>query len=51
MKIQIQIEKNFRAPVVGKTLYETLGELVRMNLLDEAEKLRKEFKISDATER
>ncbi len=35
----------------GKTLYETLGDLLRLNLLDEAEKTRKEFKISDSTER
>ena len=47
----MQLEKNFRAQLVGKTLYETLGELIRMNFLDESEKLRKEFKISDATER
>lgn len=31
-------------------MYETIGELIKLNILEEAEKLRKEFKISDSSE-
>jgi len=44
------IDKNFRIQLTGKSLYETVGELIKLNLSDEAEKLRKEFKISDTSE-
>jgi len=47
----MQIEKNFRIQMCGKTLYESIGDLFQKNLLEEAEKMRKEFKISDANER
>lgn len=46
----MSFEKNYRLQLNGKSLFETLAELFRANLLDEAEKLRKEFKISDTTE-
>ena len=50
IKLQITIDKNFRTNLTGKPLYATIGELIKANLGDEAEKLRKEFKISDSSE-
>ena len=50
LKIQDGINKNFKLNLVGKTLYETIGELIKLNILEEAEKIRKEFKISDTSE-
>jgi len=44
------IDKNFRIQLTGKSLYETLGELIKLNLGEEAEKIRKEFKLSDTSE-
>jgi hypothetical protein len=46
----MSIEKNFRIQITGKSLYETIADLIRLNILEEAEKMRKEFKISDSTE-
>lgn len=31
-------------------MYETIGELIKLNILEEAEKIRKEFKVSDTSE-
>lgn len=50
IKIQLQLEKSFRVQLCGKTLLETLSDLIKQNWIDEAEKLRKEFKISDSSE-
>lgn len=50
VKIQMIIDKNFKLQLNGKSLYETLGDLIKLNILEEAEKLRKEFKISDTSE-
>jgi hypothetical protein len=50
MKIQINLDKNYKLTLTGKSLYETIGHLIKLNLLDEAEKIRKEFKISDTSE-
>ena len=50
LKMQGTIDKNFRLQLTGKSLYETIGELIRTNIQEEAEKLRKEFKISDTSE-
>ncbi len=50
LKAQKSIDQNFKLTLSGKPLYETLGELIRLSLLDEAEKMRKEFKISDTSE-
>ncbi len=44
------MDVNFKLSLSGKPLYETLGDLIRLSLLDEAEKMRKEFKISDTSE-
>lgn len=48
--MQGTIDKNFRLQLTGKSLYETIAELIRINIQEEAEKLRKEFKISDTSE-
>lgn len=50
IRIQTNLERNYGKKFDGKSLYETLGELIRLKQLDEAEKLRKEFKISDSSE-
>lgn len=50
IKIHAQVEKNYRVALYNKSVYETIGELIRKGLLDEAEKTRKEFKISDTSE-
>ena len=47
MKIQINLDKNYKLTLTGKSLYETIGHLIKLNLLDEAEKIRKEFKIGN----
>lgn len=46
----MNLEKTYRKSFDGKSLYETIGDLIRFGLLDEAEKLRKEFKIADSSE-
>ncbi len=50
IKIQMNLDKNYKLSLTGKSLYETVGHLIKLNLLDEAEKIRKEFKISDTSE-
>jgi vacuolar protein sorting-associated protein 16 len=50
LKTQDRINKNFKINLIGKTVYETIGELIKLNILEEAEKMRKEFKISDTSE-
>jgi vacuolar protein sorting-associated protein 16 len=50
MKVQAVLDKNFRLQLTNKSLFETIGELISRKILDEAEKLRKEFKISDTSE-
>ncbi len=50
LKTQDKINKNFKINLIGKTVYETIGELIKLNILEEAEKMRKEFKISDTSE-
>jgi hypothetical protein len=51
IKAHVKIDKDYRVPLYEKSVYETIGELIRRNLLDEAERQRKEFKISDTSER
>lgn len=46
----MNLDRNYRKNFDGKSLYETLSELIRLKLLDESEKIRKEFKISDSSE-
>jgi len=50
VKIQMIIDKNYKLQMNGKSLYETIGDLFKLNILEEAEKLRKEFKIPDTSE-
>jgi hypothetical protein len=50
IKYHMTIDKKYRFALYDMSLYETLGELVRRNLLDEAEKIRKDFKIADSSE-
>jgi hypothetical protein len=50
VKMQINIDKNYKIQLNGKSLYETIGDLIKCNILDEADKLRKEFKIADSSE-
>ena len=50
IKIQVKLEKTFRMPLIGKSLYETIGELIKRGVPDQAEKMRKDFKISDSSE-
>jgi hypothetical protein len=44
------LDKNYRLQLTGKSLYETIGDLIRMGIIEEAEKTRKEFKLSDTSE-
>ena len=46
----MSIDNKYRFPLYDKSIYETIGELIKRNLLNEAEQLRKEFKISDTSE-
>ena len=50
LKIQIGLDKNYKLSLTGKSLYETIGHLIKLNILEEAEKIRKEFKIPDTSE-
>ncbi len=50
LKIQMSLDKNYKLSLTGKSLYETMGQLIRLNILEEAEKIRKEFKVSDTSE-
>ena len=47
LKKQADYEKAYRLQLKGKSMYDTLGELIKASFNKEAEELRKEFKISD----
>lgn len=48
LKKQADYEKAYRLQLKGKSMYDTLGELIKASFNKEAEELRKEFKISDS---
>lgn len=50
VKIQMTIDKNYKLQLNGKSLYETIGDLIKLSILEEADKIRKEFKIPDSSE-
>ena len=51
LKKQADYEKAYRLQLKGKSMYDTLGELIKASFNKEAEELRKEFKISDSDKR
>jgi hypothetical protein len=51
IKQQNHLEKTYKLDLMGKSLFQTIGELLRNNLIKESEDMRKEFKISDSEKR
>jgi hypothetical protein len=51
IKQQNHLEKTYKLDLIGKSLFQTIGELLKNNLIKESEDMRKEFKVSDSEKR
>jgi hypothetical protein len=51
IKKQNELDKSYRLQLTGKSMYDTIGDLIKKGLFKEAEELRKDFKISDSDKR